>query len=155
MIPNDNNLRRSPAMSSSTRDEVLRHLQAVVEIEPPVQQTGKAIYASDLTHEMFRAYTRSPHDVGGQVDVPVEWTEEESEAWGYRAYVTTECLAWRGVWCAEERRRMQNVDPWHQPVPGLALLRPLAAFRGPDPGGGTSHHPYRTHQQNRRGEKAP
>ena len=31
-------------MSSSTRDEVLRHLQAVVEIEPPVQQTGKAIY---------------------------------------------------------------------------------------------------------------
>ena len=97
-------------MSSSTRDEVLRHLQAVVEIEPPVQQTGKAIYASDLTHEMFRAYTRSPHDVGGQVDVPVEWTEEEAEAWGYRAYVTTECLAWRGVWCAEERRRMQNVD---------------------------------------------
>ncbi len=97
-------------MSSNTREEVLRHLEAVVRIEPPVQQTGKAPYASDITHEMFRAYTRSPHDVGGQVDVPVEWTEEEGEAWGYRAYVTTECLAWRGVWCAEERRRMQNVD---------------------------------------------
>lgn len=97
-------------MSSSTRDEVLRHLQAVVEIQPPVQKTGKAPYASDITHELFRAYTRSVHDVGGEVDVPCRWTEEEGEAWGYRAYVTTECLAWRGVWCAEERRRMQNVD---------------------------------------------
>ena len=24
--------------------------------------------------------------------------------------MTTECLAWRGVWSAEERRRKQNVD---------------------------------------------
>lgn len=97
-------------MSSDTRDEVLRHLQAVVELQPPVQQTGKAPYSWTITHELFRAYTRSPHDVGGEVDVPVEWTEEHGEAWGYRAYVTTEVMAWRGVWCAEERRRMQNVD---------------------------------------------
>lgn len=65
-------------MSSSTRDQVMRHLKAVVEIQPPVQQTGKAPYASDITHELFRAYTRTPHDVGGEVDVPVEWTEEEA-----------------------------------------------------------------------------
>ena len=97
-------------MSASIREEVMQHLKAVAEIQPPVQQTGKAPYPSDLTHEQYRAYLRSPHDVGGEVDVPVEWTEEESEAWGYRAYVTTECLAWRGVWCAEQRRRMQNVD---------------------------------------------
>lgn len=97
-------------MSSTTRQEVLRHLIAVTELQPPVQKTGKAPYPTDITHELFRAYTRSPHDVGGEVDVPCEWTEEEHEAWGHRAYVTTECLAWRGVWCAEERRRMQNVD---------------------------------------------
>jgi hypothetical protein len=34
-------------------------------------------------------------------------------------YVTTECLAWRGVWCAEERRRMQNVDPGTSQYLGL------------------------------------
>jgi hypothetical protein len=75
-----------------------------------VQKTGKAPYPTAITPELFRAYTRSPHDVGGEQDVPCEWTEEEHEAWGHRAYVTTECLAWRGAWCAEERRRMQNVD---------------------------------------------
>ena len=67
-------------MSSTTRQEVLRHLTAVAELQPPVQKTGKAPYPTDMTHELFRAY------------------------------VTTECLAWRGTWCAEERRRMQNVD---------------------------------------------
>ena len=25
-------------------------------------------------------------------------------------FATCECLAWRGVWCAEERRRRHNVD---------------------------------------------
>jgi len=97
-------------MSSTTRQQVLRHLALVADLQPPVQKTGKAPYPTDMTHDLFRAFTRSPHDVGGEFDVPVEWTEEEGEAWGYRAYVTTECLAWRGVWCAEERRRMQNVD---------------------------------------------
>ncbi len=43
-------------MSSSTRQEVLKHLTAVAEIQPPVQKTGKAPYASDITHELFRAY---------------------------------------------------------------------------------------------------
>ena len=112
-------------MSSQVREGVLRHLAAVVEIEPPVQKTGKAPYASDMTHELFRAYTRSPHDVGGQMDVPVEWTEEESEAWGYRAYVTTECLAWRGAWCAalppppphpQRRRHLKPPPIWHRPA---------------------------------------
>ena len=30
--------------------------------------------------------------------------------WELNTFVTCECLAWRGVWTAEERRRRQNVD---------------------------------------------
>ena len=56
-------------MSSTTRQEVLRHLTAVAELQPPVQKTGKAPYPTDMTHELYRAYTRAPHDVGGEHDV--------------------------------------------------------------------------------------
>lgn len=69
-----------------------------------------APYPDAFDHAKFRAYMRTPHDVGGEQDVPVQWELTEDEAWGFRAYVTTECLAWRGVWNAEERRRRQNVD---------------------------------------------
>lgn len=64
----------------------------------------------DRDHEFFRKWMRTPHDIGGEVDFPVQWEETEDEEWGARAYVTCECLAWRGVWNAEERRRRQNVD---------------------------------------------
>ena len=53
-------------MSSTTREEVLRHLTAVADLQPPVQKTGKAPYPTDMTHELYRALTRSPHDIGGE-----------------------------------------------------------------------------------------
>ena len=53
---------------------------------------------------------RTPHDVGGEDDVPMQWEEKEEEVWEHNTFVTCECLAWRGVWNAEERRRRQNVD---------------------------------------------
>jgi hypothetical protein len=41
-------------MSSTTRQEVLRHLTAVAELQPPVQKTGKAPYPTDMTHELYQ-----------------------------------------------------------------------------------------------------
>ncbi|MFE3292169.1 hypothetical protein [Rhodococcus sp. NPDC059234] len=47
------------------------------------------------------------HDVGGQPALPVEYLEKEEEAWEMNTYVTCECLAWRGSWNAEMRRRAE------------------------------------------------
>jgi hypothetical protein len=56
------------------------------------------------------AYTAPPHDVGGQADAPVRYEEKEEEQWELNTYVTCEVLGWRGVWNAEERRRIGNND---------------------------------------------
>lgn len=48
------------------------------------------------------------HDVGGQPDVPVPWAEKGEEEWEMNTYVTCECLAWRGSWNSEMRRRAEN-----------------------------------------------
>lgn len=50
------------------------------------------------------------HDVGGEPDVqvPYERVEEAERQWEMDAYVTCECLGWRGVWNSEVRRRMEN-----------------------------------------------
>jgi hypothetical protein len=53
---------------------------------------------------------RTPHDIGGEQDVPIQWQEKEETQWELNTYADCECLAWRGVWNAEERRRRQNVD---------------------------------------------
>ena len=97
-------------MSSSTREEVMRHLNTVGHLQPALHQPQHAPYPDAIDHRLFRAYTRSPHDVGGEPDVPIRWEEKEEEVWELNTFVTCECLAWRGVWTAEERRRRQNVD---------------------------------------------
>jgi thiocyanate hydrolase subunit beta len=97
-------------MSSSTRAEVLRHLQTVRLLQPALHQETHAPYPDEITHEMYRAYTRGAHDVGGEADVPIRWEEKQEEVWELNTFATCECLAWRGVWNAEERRRRQNVD---------------------------------------------
>jgi thiocyanate hydrolase subunit beta len=97
-------------MTSSTREKVMRHLGLVTQMQPALHRETHAPYPDQITRELYRAYTRSSHDIGGEADIPVAWEETQDEQWGARAYVTCECLAWRGVWCAEERRRKQNVD---------------------------------------------
>lgn len=97
-------------MSSSTRTEVLRHLQTVRLLQPAKHQETHAPYPDEIDHAMYRAYTRGAHDVGGEADVPIAWEEKEEEIWELNTFATCECLAWRGVWNAEERRRRQNVD---------------------------------------------
>ncbi|WP_198005573.1 SH3-like domain-containing protein [Thioalkalivibrio thiocyanodenitrificans] len=97
-------------MSSSTREEVLQHLQTVGQLQPALHKQTHAPAPTEITHTLYRAYTRSAHDVGGEYDVPIEWHEKEEEVWELNTFATCECLAWRGVWTAEERRRRQNVD---------------------------------------------
>jgi len=100
----------STAMSSSTREKVLRHLNAVGYLQPAVHQPQHAPYPDTIDSTMYRAYTRSVHDVGGEPDVPIRYEEKEEEQWELNTFATCECLSWRGVWNAEERRRRQNVD---------------------------------------------
>ncbi|MGO9444636.1 MAG: hypothetical protein ACLPXB_07650 [Thiobacillaceae bacterium] len=106
-------------MSSSTREEVLRHIQTVGYLQPALHQPTHAPYPDAIDHTLYRAYMRSPHDVGGEPDVPIPWEEKQEEQWELNTYVTCECLAWRGVWNAEERRRRQNVDVGHTNYLGL------------------------------------
>ncbi len=97
-------------MSSSTRERVLRHINTVGQLQPALHQATHAPYPDTIDHTLYRAYTRGVHDVGGEPDVPIQWEEKEEEQWELNTFATCECLAWRGVWNAEERRRRQNVD---------------------------------------------
>lgn len=97
-------------MSSSTRKEVHQHLEMVGYMQPALHRPTQAPPPNQIDHTLYRAYLRSSHDVGGEADVPIMWTEKEEETWELNAFATCECLAWRGVWSAEERRRKQNVD---------------------------------------------
>lgn len=97
-------------MSSTTREKVLGHIDFVGQLQPALHRPQHAPYPDAIDHTLYRAYTRSPHDIGGEPDVPIRWEEKEEEQWELNTFSTCECLAWRGVWNAEERRRRQNVD---------------------------------------------
>jgi hypothetical protein len=97
-------------MPSSTREGVLRHLQTVGLLQPALHKQTHAPSPDEVDHTLFRAYTRPVHDVGGESDVSIPWEEKEEEQWEANTFATCECLAWRGIWNAEERRRRQNCD---------------------------------------------
>ena len=97
-------------MSSPTRERVLAHIDFMGHLQPALHKQTHAPYPDDIDHALYRAYTRMVHDVGGEPDVPISWEEKEEEQWELNTFATCECLAWRGVWNAEERRRRQNVD---------------------------------------------
>lgn len=48
------------------------------------------------------------HDVGGQPDGPLDKSLHKIALWEKRTHCTAECLAWRGHWVSEERRRREN-----------------------------------------------
>jgi len=68
-------------MSSSTREEVLRHLNTVGQLQPALHKQTHAPAPTEIDHTLFRAYTRTPHDVGGEPDVPIVYHEKEEEVW--------------------------------------------------------------------------
>ncbi len=88
----------------------MRHIDLVGQLQPALHRPQHAPYPDAIDHALFRAYMRTSHDVGGEPDIPIRWEEKQEEQWEVNTYVTCECLAWRGIWNAEERRRRQNVD---------------------------------------------
>lgn len=93
-----------------SRESIMRHINLVGQLQPAFHQPTHAPYPDEIDHAKYRALTRTSHDVGGEFDVPIPWEEKEEEQWELNTFATCECLAWRGVWNAEERRRRQNVD---------------------------------------------
>ncbi len=93
-----------------SRTELLKHLELVGQMQPALHKATHAPSPDQITNELFRAYTRSVHDIGGEPDTPIAWEEKQEEQWEANTFATCECMAWRGVWNAEERRRRQNVD---------------------------------------------
>lgn len=78
----------------------------VAGIAPAVRKPLDSPYT--ISNDLFGALRHVLHDVGGQLDLPVEFKEKVEEPWEMDTYVICECLAWRGVWNAEERRRSEN-----------------------------------------------
>src|ERR671932_1582966 len=91
-------------MGDETEFDVLQH--RVRQIAPVARTVLDSPY--DLSNDLYRALRHVLHDVGGQPDLPKPYNEKVEEDWEMRTYVLCECLAWRGVWSAEERRRREN-----------------------------------------------
>ena len=75
------------------RQKVMRHLDIVGLIQPALHQQTHAPSPDMIDNAHFRAYTRSPHDVGGEPDIPITWEEKEEEVWEHNTFVTCEVLA--------------------------------------------------------------
>ncbi len=46
--------------------------------------------------------------MGGQPDLPLKIEAPDEEVWEKSIHATCECLAWRGIWNAEMRRRTET-----------------------------------------------
>jgi hypothetical protein len=88
----------------------MSNLELVRQLRPAFHQVQDAPTPDEIDHARFRAYMKTPHDVGGEPSAPAEFLLKEEEQWELNTYVTCEVLAWRGIWVSEERRRMHNVD---------------------------------------------
>ena len=86
------------------------HLDLVARLKSSYQELPDAPTPDLIDHERFTAYTKTPHDVGGEPDAPIEFENKQYEMWEENTYVMCEVLGWRGIWLSEERRRMGNVD---------------------------------------------
>jgi hypothetical protein len=64
----------------------------------------------DMTSDHWRAYVKTAHDVGGELDFPHLYENKQEEQWELMTYVLCEALGWGGIWVSEERRRIGNVD---------------------------------------------
>ncbi|MGO4202339.1 hypothetical protein AB4Z09_11410 [Rhodococcus sp. TAF43] len=62
---------------------------------------------NSITNAQYDILRHVLHDVGGQPALPVEYKEKPEEDWEMNTYLTCECLAWRGSWNSEMRRRAE------------------------------------------------
>ncbi len=82
----------------------------VSQLRPALHQLQDWPYPDQISHKLFQAYTKVPHDVGGEPDAPARFEEKEEEQWELNAFITCEVLGWRGLWTSEERRRLADAD---------------------------------------------
>lgn len=90
-------------MTSDARFRALT--DGLATITPAIHLEQDSPYS--ITNAQYEVLRHVLHDVGGQPALPVEYLEKEEEAWEMNTYVTCECLAWRGHWNAEMRRRAE------------------------------------------------
>ncbi|MEE3752868.1 nitrile hydratase subunit beta [Mycobacterium intracellulare] len=88
----------------------MQQLDLVARLKSAYPELPDAPTPDLIDHERFAAYVKTPHDVGGEPDAPIEFENKEYEIWEHNTYVMCEVLGWRGIWLSEERRRMGNVD---------------------------------------------
>ncbi len=82
----------------------------VSEMRPALHRLRDWAYPDEVDHELYRAYMKQSHDVGGEPDSPGVFEEKEEDQWELNTFVDCEVLGWRGIWTSEERRRIANVD---------------------------------------------
>ncbi|WP_406815670.1 nitrile hydratase subunit alpha [Mycobacterium sp. M23085] len=94
----------------TTPSERAAQLDLVARLQSSYPELPDAPTPDLIDHERFNAYVKTPHDVGGEPDAPIEFENKQYEIWEHNTYVMCEVLGWRGIWLSEERRRMGNVD---------------------------------------------
>jgi hypothetical protein len=90
-------------MKAIERDTLRRKVR---ELTPEDREPLDSPYS--ISNEMAAALRSIVHDVGGQPDAPEPYLVKDEEEWELNTYVTCECLAWRGAWNSEMRRRAEN-----------------------------------------------
>src|ERR1700748_3061105 len=97
-------------MPMTTPSDRVEQLELVARLKSSYPELPDAPTPDLIDHQRFTAYTKTPHDVGGEPDAPMEFANKQYEMWEENTYVMCEVLGWRGIWLSEERRRMGNVD---------------------------------------------
>ncbi|WP_429518425.1 hypothetical protein [Rhodococcus sp. BE178] len=77
----------------------------MAQITPAVHDVQDSPYS--ITNAQYDILRHVLHDVGGQPALPVAYKEKPEEDWEMNTYLTCECLAWRGSWNSEMRRRAE------------------------------------------------
>jgi hypothetical protein len=93
-------------MSSNSSKDFASLLQSIRGLVPGVRK--EIDIPLTITQKEAQAVLHVVHDVGGQPDGPLDKSLHEVELWEKQTHATAECLAWRGHWVSEERRRREN-----------------------------------------------
>src|SRR6201994_5060455 len=101
-------------LKMTTPPDRAAHLELVARLKSSYPELPDAPTPDLIDHQRFTAYTKTPHDVGGEPDAPMEFAKKQYEMWEENTYVMCEVLGWRGIWLSEERRRWAT-SPWAAP----------------------------------------
>lgn len=90
---------------STTQAQFQTLTDGLAQITPAVHDVQDS--PNSITNAQYDILRHVLHDVGGQPALPVEYKEKPEEDWEMNTYLTCECLAWRGSWNSEMRRRAE------------------------------------------------